>query len=145
MSCTRPIKGHRGADGTLKPSLALQIDAEPLTVSCGKCVSCLIERRHDWQKVLYAENMMHSRSCFLTLTFDDIHMPFDFSIDVAYVQKFIKRVRKRYKVRYYHVAEYGEITHRPHHHLILYGVDFMDDRRLYKKYSVWPSVYFPHG
>jgi len=51
---------------------------------------------------------------------------------MPYFQKFIKRLRKHYKdkyISYFHVGEYGERTKRPHHHAIIFGINFEEDRR----------------
>lgn len=53
-------------------------------------------------------------------------------IQWSILKKFIKRLRKKYKdkyIAYFHVAEYGEKTHRPHHHAIIYGINFDEDRK----------------
>lgn len=48
-------------------------------------------------------------------------------------QKFIKRVRKRLTsqkrlIRYFGCGEYGSNTYRPHYHIIIYGMDIMDEK-----------------
>ena len=41
----------------------------------------------------------------------------------------MKRLRKKVgKVRYFHAAEYGEETLRPHHHACIFGFDFPDKK-----------------
>lgn len=77
---------------------------------------------------------MHDESFFLTLTYDDNHLPSNGSLDKEHLTLFLKRYRKRYepaKIRYYGVGEYGENTNRPHYHLLLFG-HRLPDLRLYK-------------
>lgn len=75
------------------------------------------------------EAQMHEDNCFLTLTYDNEHLPADGSVDVRHFQLFMKRLRKRVgKVRYYHCGEYGEKNWRPHYHALLFGYDFGDKR-----------------
>jgi len=66
---------------------------------------------------------------FVTLTYDEAHLPEDQGLDVSEFQRFAKRLRKARtgdKVRYFHCGEYGEHNLRPHYHAILFNVDFAD-------------------
>lgn len=70
---------------------------------------------------------MHADNNFITLTYDNEHLPKDLSLDKTHLQKFIKRYRKQYgKIRYLACGEYGTQTKRPHYHLIVYGHDWPD-------------------
>ena len=78
---------------------------------------------------------MHDDNSFLTLTFNNDHMPCDRSISVRDIQLFMKRLRKKYgnNIRFFACGEYGEpelITDgnlgRPHYHLLMFGLDFGD-------------------
>lgn len=72
---------------------------------------------------------MHERACFVTLTYDQAHLPGDLSLDVSHWQLFAKRARKRFgSFRFYHCGEYGELRGRPHYHALLFGIDFRHDR-----------------
>lgn len=95
---------------------------------------------------------MHAEACFVTCTFDDDHLPADYSLDKSYAQKFIKRLRIWYarhfpgtRIRVVYVGEYGENDPngkgwdgvngpgqgRPHFHFAFLGVDFSHDRVLW--------------
>lgn len=94
---------------------------------CGQCLFCRINRRRMWTARLMLESLMHKSSCFLTLTYDNEHLPNH--LIKRDVQLFLKRLRKylsthegHYKLRYYIAGEYGEKSHRPHYHAILYGI-----------------------
>jgi len=66
---------------------------------------------------------------FVTLTYDDEHLPEDQGLDVREFQLFAKRLRKQRPgdtVRYFHCGEYGEQMQRPHYHALLFNVDFPD-------------------
>jgi len=65
---------------------------------------------------------------FVTLTYDDEHLPGKGSLSVSDCQKFIKRLRKRLgrKFKYFLGAEYGDMGHRPHYHTILFGVSISE-------------------
>lgn len=76
---------------------------------------------------------MTSSSCFLTLTYDDEHLPEDRSLNLDHWQKFAKRVRHHHgPFRFLHCGEYGPKTLRPHYHALIFGLDFTSDRKLYK-------------
>lgn len=79
---------------------------------------------------------MHDDNCFVTLTYDDEHLPMDYSVDVVVFQRFMKRLRKKYGagIRFFHCGEYGDKSGRPHYHALLFNFDF-PDRKLWKKSS----------
>jgi hypothetical protein len=74
-------------------------------------------------------------SCFITLTYNDDHLPTVTgkkgdtpTLVKADFQKFMKRLRKKYGsgIRFFHCGEYGSRFGRPHYHAILFGIDFTD-------------------
>ena len=74
---------------------------------------------------------MHEENSFLTLTFDDEHLPIDYSVSTRDMQLFMKKLRKSVQpkqVRFYLGAEYGDLYLRPHYHIILFGHDFSDKK-----------------
>lgn len=94
---------------------------------CGQCKPCRINRKRLWTGRLVLESLLHEHNTFLTLTYDEDHLPDDHSVSVREIQLFLKRLRKAFgKLRYYAVGEYGEATGRPHYHLALFGVQFTD-------------------
>ena len=101
------------------------------------------------------EASLYPENSFLTLTYDQEHLPKDNSLHVDHFQLFMKRLRKMYaqkKIRYYHCGEYGEKLSRPHYHALLFNHDFEDKRlftvregnRLYTSdilSGLWPQGY----
>lgn len=78
------------------------------------------------------EASLHDASCFLTLTYSDEALPVSGSLNKKHFQDFMKRLRKARpgsRIRYFHCGEYGETTHRPHYHALLFGEDFARSRR----------------
>lgn len=77
---------------------------------------------------------MHRHNSFVTLTYDDDHLPADYSVSVRELQLFMKRVRKHHGsgIRFFGCGEYGGRTFRPHYHALLFGLDF-DDQVLWNK------------
>ena len=98
-----------------------------LQVACGKCPACRVRRSSDWTLRLSHEYSLHEhKGIFLTLTYDDKHIPTFQSVIKKDLQDFIKRLRKKIyprKIKYFACGEYGSKNNRPHYHLILFGVD----------------------
>lgn len=121
MSCNRPFL-MKSKEGSYVP------------VPCGWCLQCRIDKRNEWTLRLSHE-VKKSRGAFVTLTYDDWHLPDDAGLHKRDLQLFIKRLRKNLgekKIKYYAVGEYGEqgniITglKRPHYHLIITGIGPLD-------------------
>lgn len=106
-----------------------------LVVPCGQCLPCRVSRRRVWTHRLMLEAMTcGSSSCFVTLTYRDPEIgPARGHLCARDVTLFLKRLRQRVwpaVVRYYAVGEYGEMTHRPHYHLALFGLGPEDERTI---------------
>lgn len=105
----------------------------PLTVPCGRCVGCRLERSRHWAVRCMHELQTAEKGCFITLTLSDENIPPGGSLDKSHFVRFAKRLRKSgAKFRYFMCGEYGEETHRPHYHAAIFGLDFIEDRTLYK-------------
>lgn len=79
------------------------------------------------------EARSHDRNSFITLTYNDEHLPADCSLQRQDLTKFFKRLRKaKGPFRYYACGEYGEKTQRAHYHACLFGMDF-DDKIEFRK------------
>lgn len=72
------------------------------------------------------EASMHKNNSFITLTYNDEYLPHRSVLQHKDVQDFIKRTRKKYKLRYYCGGEYGPENGRPHYHIIIFGHDWED-------------------
>lgn len=108
-------------------------------VRCGQCIGCRLDNARSWGVRGVHEAKMHDKASFLTLTVDDEHMYWstqsgEQTLNYDVVQKFFKRLRKNtgQSFRYICCGEYGSNTHRPHYHVLLYGLDFKEDRYFYK-------------
>jgi len=88
--------------------------------------------------------MMHPKNCFLTLTYDDQHVPSDYSVKLDHFQKFMKRLRKKYqqKIRFFACGEYGDKKLRPHYHAVIFNHDFNDKKQvtIRNNYPVYTSA-----
>lgn len=111
-------------------------------VACKQCIGCRLERKRQWAVRIMHEAQMtpiDRGCCFITLTYDDKHLPADRSLNVEHWQNFAKKFRRDLgKFRFYHAGEYGEdpgdgsSDGRPHYHAAVFGHDFRDSRELYK-------------
>lgn len=127
MKCTRPT--------LIKKTVSwLPPEKYPLIyVPCGKCLACRVNRTRQWTKRLLDEQIYSTSSYFVTLTYDDEHLPRNDSGDGIVckrdIQLFLKRLRKRdgnNNIRYFICSEYGPQTFRPHYHCCIFNVgDFI--------------------
>ena len=100
-------------------------------VPCRKCSECKMSRAREWAVRLYSELKTTEKSCFITLTYSDENNPI--ILKKSDFQKFIKRLRKDYDIKYFACGEYGDKKLRPHFHAILFGVNFSDDKIIFSK------------
>lgn len=135
MPCYSPWPAWELEDGSivLFPREGHKVKRE-LPLPCNNCVGCKQERSREWAIRCIHEAQMHDANCFITLTYNDEHIPHNLSLDHRDFQKFMKRLRKRftYPIRYYMCGEYGETFTRPHFHACLFGHDFADKEPIKK-------------
>lgn len=130
MACLSPIDVRR-------PDWA--VVRRYISVPCGKCVGCRLDRARNWTIRIMHEAQMHKENCFLTLTIKDSDLNYGGTQATLYkpqLQKFWKRLRKEIyprEVRYFACGEYGELGSRPHYHACLFGYDFPDKALLFAK------------
>lgn len=100
---------------------------------CGKCTGCRLERSRQWAVRIMHEAHCHEFNSFITLTYDDQHVPEDYGLQLDHVQDFMKRLRGRVstahqglKIRHFLCGEYGDLRGRPHYHAAIFGYDFPD-------------------
>lgn len=137
LSSFRPENPHRpkvGDEGVFlhpremkKPPSQREYSVE-MVVPCGACESCLAARSSQWAVRCYCESLDYDQMAFLTLTYDDEHLPKGGKISKPELQNFLKRLRKKgLKFRYFACGEYGDALGRPHYHAVIFGHDFMGD------------------
>ncbi|MEM2002561.1 MAG: hypothetical protein QXT77_07960, partial [Candidatus Methanomethylicaceae archaeon] len=137
MTCYYPISGWKAAskNPTGKRSIVFNsrdgLADMPVELPCGKCTGCRADQALMWSIRAYHESTLHDQNSFITLTYDDDHLPKDGLIDKKHLQDFFKRLRRDLppgSVRYIACGEYGDQTRRPHYHAILFGLDFLHDK-----------------
>lgn len=136
MPCYSPLTGYRSQTLTKNGKRKLTFSPQsgyvdlPQTVPCGQCIGCRLERSRQWAVRCVHEAQSHVDKCFVTLTYDDEHLPPGRTLVKADFQKFMKRLRKQTgeKIRFFHCGEYGDLDARPHYHALLFGIDFPDKK-----------------
>lgn len=150
MSCYHPMLGVPDyetltEDGKRKYNIISSYSPEfkqlypgSIAIPCGKCIGCRLDYSRSWADRMMLELDHSKKAIFVTLTYDNDHVPFTeneygefgaLSLDKSDLQKFFKRLRKRYKdkeIRFYAAGEYGSHTERPHYHAIIFGLSLED-------------------
>jgi len=108
-------------------------DDPPTPLPCGTCIACGLTHARNWALRCDHEASLHEKNDFLTLTYDDDHLPPGGSLVQSHVQKFFRRLRKSFpdsSPRYFYCGEYGDKLGRPHYHILLFNFSFTDKRPL---------------
>lgn len=128
VTCYYPLSAWKTDSGEIVFQERKAKGGRELSLACGQCVGCRLKRSRDHAIRCMHEASMHDSNSFITLTYDDDHCPDDLSLCYSHFQLFMKRVRKKFKmrVRFYMCGEYGEDLGRPHFHAILFGAWFSD-------------------
>ncbi len=118
-----------------------------LDLPCGKCSGCRLQKSREWANRCMLELQYHKSSYFVTLTYDEEHVPYhlyddpstgevftSLSLESRDWTLFMKRLRKKFGegIRFFAAGEYGSETMRPHYHAIIFGLE-LDDLVPYKK------------
>lgn len=102
---------------------------EHFDLPCGWCIGCRIDRSRDWALRCFHEAHEHEANSWITLTYDDDHLPYGGTLVPKHLQTFLKRLRRRIfptRIRFYGCGEYGDQLDRPHYHVCIFGYDFPD-------------------
>lgn len=99
MKCLKPIKTKTGV------------------FRCGKCLACKAQKVNEYIIRFNAQNLASKSSFFVTLTYDDDHLPYN-GVSKMEMNLFIKRLKKLAPTfKYVVIGEYGGRYCRPHYHL----------------------------
>ncbi|AXH75719.1 MAG: replication initiator protein [Microviridae sp.] len=136
MPCYSPLQGYKSKYATANGKHKITFNRAhgfvdiPMSVPCGQCIGCRIDKSREWAIRCVHEAKMHQSNCFLTLTYDDEHLLAGHTLVKEHLQKFLKRLRHHYgSFRFFACGEYGDETKRPHYHAIIFGLDFHEDRK----------------
>jgi hypothetical protein len=148
MPCFSPLKAWRTEKGDI--AFWRRQDAlQELTLPCGGCDGCLLERSRQWAVRCMHEASQWEKNCFITLTYEETP-PWN-SLRHTDFQKFMKRLRKRFQghkeyvdpktgnvsnpIRFYMAGEYGSQRGRPHYHACIFNFQFEDIKFLKRTHS----------
>ena len=152
MACYHPLTAYQAASGEVVFYESARHDiVRTLTLPCGGCIGCRIDRSRQWAIRCLHEAKMWKHNCFITLTYSDEFLPEDKSLHYEHFQKFMKRFRKRFKglsldskgaspIRFYMAGEYGENFGRPHFHACIFNFDF-EDKTFWQKTGSGSRIY----
>lgn len=127
---------------SMRSSLASRVVRDFIEIPCGKCIGCRLDYSRQWAYRCMLELEYHDSAYFVTLTYNDNHIPMSaygdpssgeaidaYTLDKRDFQLFMKRLRKAFpddEIRFYACGEYGSSTFRPHYHVIIYGLHLDD-------------------
>lgn len=114
------------------------------TIPCRHCWACQLNYSAEWATRITKETEKSEHNWYITLTYDDEHLPkaedivdsdgvkYDYNpqweegtLYEEDMKRFIKTLRKHFErknhtaIKYFYCGEYGSETHRPHYHIIL--------------------------
>lgn len=157
MTCFHPIKGWRSKYPSPSGKFPVVFKYDPRScgeqtnVECGQCRGCRLEKSRVWaSRCMHEAQILYELygvfSSFITLTYDEDHLPYGGTLVKYQLQNFFKRLRwhTQCKIRYYAAGEYGSKCpdhetedcficgpiQRPHYHAVLLGFEFPDKEKL---------------
>lgn len=137
---------------------------------CGECCGCQEAYSKEWATRMTLEAQQWPSNYFLTLTYDDYHLPIQDellnkktgevfenynwmqgSVMKEDCQKFLKDLRRQWEYHYNHVgirfylaSEYGPTTNRPHYHMILFNFPIPLDELKIRKTDRDGNIHWTH-
>lgn len=138
-------------------------------IPCRQCIGCRLDYSKDWATRIMLEAMQHDKmsNWFLTLTYDDDHVPeqemLEYDLETGEIvgdriglsllpkdmTNFLKRLREHWQrnygvqgIRYFGCGEYGGQTQRPHYHICVMGLPIKKEQlELYKYNRIGQPIY----
>lgn len=138
MSCINPLQLSIKSNGRRKN----------IEVPCGHCLNCMVKKQSSLEFLCKKELNENYRkgygASFVTLTYDDSHLPINdlgfMTLRRSDVQKFIKNMRRQMEYyncyrhfKYIYCGELGDSTSRPHYHLIFIGLSDSEVKKYTRK------------
>lgn len=141
-ACYHPLTAYYSKDINPSGKRSLVFNANQaldprrsISIPCGRCIGCRLEYSRQWAIRCVLESKLYDSNYFVTLTYDDVHLPADGSLQPDDLQKFFKRLRRYLSyhelsstIRFFACGEYGEKFSRPHYHAIIFNFKIPDLR-----------------
>ncbi len=144
LSCYHPIHAFRNTvygDIEFDERKCHGYEWLPIDFPCGRCLGCRIEKSKEWSIRCQLESDKWQENYFITLTYDDLHVPIENFVDhtgelvedTPLVRSdftlFFKRLRSYFRdnfsfdgIRVFYCGEYGSLNGRPHYHFIAFNL-----------------------
>lgn len=110
-------------------------------IPCGKCIGCRLEYSKQWATKGILEAEQFKDNWFLTITYDQEHLPENGSLKANEFKNFIKKIREYYDRKYNHIGvrfmgcgEYGTLG-RPHYHAIMFNMPIPIEQMKFHEYN----------
>jgi len=117
-------------------------------VPCRQCYPCRINIGRQWtSRILLEQKYNPTYSLFVTLTYDNDHLPREIDVDGAPVEslkkkqflQWINNSARKFPYRYLAVGEYGDDSGRPHYHMAAFPKYCVDPYRAREVFDdLWP-------
>lgn len=98
-------------------------------VPCGRCAACMVQKHLQWKFRLHQEVLASDMALWITMQYDDEHLPRSNGIPCVckeHCVKFFHKLRRyivkhdlKVTFKYFLVSEHGPKTFRPHYHCLL--------------------------
>jgi hypothetical protein len=126
-----------------------------LPVPCGCCIGCRLDYSRQWANRCYCESLLYEHNYFVTLTYDDVHLPHgsigNATLKAEDMKKFMKDLRRYFDfhfgikdIRFFGCGEYGDTSLRPHLHLILFNCPIPDLTTDFPSYDANGNLVITH-
>lgn len=124
-------------------------------IPCGQCIACRLQYSRDWAFRILLDMQKYGKGYFITLTYDDDHLPSHVvpefvdsqgeihnnvtlhSLVKKDLQDFMKSLRYYLgtdHIRFYACGEYGDLSARPHYHIIVWNCNIPDLKHYKSEY-----------
>lgn len=119
-----------------------------MLLPCKQCVECRLSHSKEWATRCMLEAKEYEHNYFITLTYDDEHLPTNINkltgeivptLKPEHMRKFRKDLQRFYKyhynhdgIRFYECGEYGTENGRPHYHAIMFNLPIPDKKFICK-------------
>lgn len=116
----------------------VKLDGEKaILIPCGHCIGCRLDYSRQWAERCIHEASEHKYNYFLSLTYDEDNLPIGRkgvpTLIKDEISDFMKRLRttfhRKFKIdgiRFFGCGEYGDLSKRPHYHIILFNCEIPD-------------------